>query len=179
MLAALSKIKTVLFKALETVVILLMAVLTLDVMWQIFTRMASGIPQSIVAIKPSRWTDELAVMLMIWVALFGASVAFNKKGHLGVDYFVGKLPQKAKVFSELIVYLLTAIFAATCMIYGGIIFVAENTRQFSPALDIPMGVVYVAVPVSGFFFLMISFEAIFERVTALRNPEKSAGENRA
>ena len=171
MLDRLIKIKAALVKVLEAVVMILMAVLVLDVVWQVITRLASNIPKEIVVINPSRWTDELAVMLMIWVALLGASVAYARKGHLGVDYFVGKLPGRVKIATEMGVYTLVTIFAIICMVYGGVIFVMENTRQMSPALNIPMGAVYIAIPISGFFFLMISIESFIECVAAFRAAE--------
>ena len=37
----------------------------------------------------SQWTDELATLLIIWVAMIGASVAFIRGQHLGMDYFMG------------------------------------------------------------------------------------------
>jgi len=161
-----AKIRDALYRSLEVVVMVLMAVLAVDVVWQVVTRMASSIPRDIIAVNPSRWTDELAVLLMIWVALLGASVGFVKKSHLGVDYFVGKLPEKMRSVTEIIVFVLIGVFAATCMIYGGILFVSDNVKQLSPALNIPMSSVYAAVPISGFFFLLVSIESIYERVSS-------------
>ncbi len=173
----LAGIRTSLVRALEIVVIVIMGALVLDVMWQVFSRMASGIPQNIIDIEPSKWTDELAVMLLIWVSLLGASVALVKNAHLGVDYFVAKMPEKVREITGLVVYLMTAVFGALGMIYGGIIFVAENTQQFSPALNLPMSTVYVAVPISGFFFLLVSLESFIERLVILRKGTDISGEN--
>ena len=64
-------------RLLEGLVIALMAVLVLDVSWQVITRYLLG--------SPSAWTDELATILMIWVAALGASLGFIQKAHLGID----------------------------------------------------------------------------------------------
>ena len=45
-----------------------MGLLVLDVLWQVTSRF--------VIQRPSQWTDELATLLIIWVAMIGASVAF-------------------------------------------------------------------------------------------------------
>ncbi len=69
-----------LVKLLEWAVMFVTGFLVIDVMWQVFTRYNP-------LMHPSKWTEELARMLLIWVSLMGASLAFERKGHLGVDYF--------------------------------------------------------------------------------------------
>ena len=76
-------VKNALVRALEGLLVLAVAVLVLDVLWGVASRHLLG--------GQSRWTEELARNLVIWVALLGASVAYATKGHLGVDFFVGKL----------------------------------------------------------------------------------------
>ncbi len=100
MMKLLSKGRTGLVKLLEWAVIGVTGFLVLDVMWQNITRFIIG--------DPSKWTEELARMLLIWVSLMGAALAFERKGHLGVDYFVGKLNEKLKKVAELVAYLLVA-----------------------------------------------------------------------
>ena len=73
---------------LERLLILLMSLLVLDVLWQVTSRF--------VIQRPSQWTDELATLLIIWVAMIGASVAFIRGQHLGMDYFMGKCSRRAR-----------------------------------------------------------------------------------
>jgi TRAP-type C4-dicarboxylate transport system permease small subunit len=152
MLALLRSARQILVKTLEWLVIGLLAVLVLDVLWQVFSRY--------VLRRPSSWTDELATLLIIWVALLGASVAFLQQGHLGVDYLVAKLPPRLRLPSEIIVHVVVGFFAATILIYGGSKLVALTllTQQVSPALGVKMGHVYLALPVSGSFILLFSLE---------------------
>ena len=81
-------VKKVLDRSLEVLVMVVMAVLVLDVLWQVFTRL--------VLKDPSTVTEELATFMLIWVALLGAAVALGRGAHLGIDYFVGKLPVRAR-----------------------------------------------------------------------------------
>lgn len=151
MLRVFLNIKIALVKFLEVAVILITGVLVLDVIWQVFTRF--------VIQNPSSWTEELATILLIWVSLLGASVAFIRKGHLGVDYFVNKLQGKSRILMDLVVHLLVAFFAGI-MIGGGITLVNRTlvTQQILPAIGLKMGYVYLAVPISGFFILIFSVE---------------------
>lgn len=185
MLSILLRLKNGLAKALEFAVVLAVGLLVLDVLWQVVTRFASKIPgivplpgavaSFLQSVKPSSWTEELATMLLIWVSLLGASVAFSEKGHLGVDYFVSKLPEKAKSAVEIIVYLLVAFFAAMLLIYGGwkLVALTLSTNQRSPALDVNMGHVYLALPISGLFIVLFSLEMIVEKLSPSRTKESA------
>lgn len=151
-----------LVRGLEWGVIVLMGGLVLDVLWQVASRY--------VLRSPSSWTDELATLLIIWVALLGASVAFIRQGHLGVDYFVGKLPPRPRLLIEVCVYLLVAFFALAVLLIGGLKLVGLTllTGQVSPALGVKMGHVYLALPVSGFFILVFALTTAAQNIAALR-----------
>ena len=154
-------IKKALDKALELLVIVVVAVLVLDVLWQVFTRY--------ILEHPSSWTEELATFLLIWVSLLGAAVALNRGAHLGIDYFVGKLPPKTRVRTEVFVFACIALFSVLVMVIGGTRLVARTfeLKQISPALKLPWGYVYLAVPISGFFLALYAILALGERIYEL------------
>jgi len=161
MLNIILKLKAWLVKSLELAVILVMGFLLIDVIWGVFTRYVLG--------HQSPWTEELAKMLLIWVALLGASIGFLRKSHLGVDYFVNKLSEKSRAIVQMAVYLLAAVFAAVVLIYGGyrLVSLTLTTSQPSPALSIQMGYVYLALPISGFFIMIFSIETAVENLLLL------------
>ena len=155
-------VKLVLDRLLEALVMLVMAVLVLDVLWQVFTRL--------VLKDPSTVTEELATFMLIWVSLLGSAVALNRGAHLGIDYFVGKLPARARVFTEAIAFFCIATFSFFVMVIGGIDLVASMLElgQESPALQIRMGYVYLAVPISGAFLTFYAVLGLVERVLQFR-----------
>ena len=155
-------VKKILDYFLETVVAASMAVLTIDVTWQVITRF--------ILKNPSNWTEELATNLMIWVGLLGAAVAMNYKAHLGIDYFVGKLQPKKRLATEAFVYLMVALFSIFVMVVGGFRLVAVTFMfgQVSPALGMPMGYVYLSIPVSGIFLSIYSIEFLIETLLKLK-----------
>jgi TRAP-type C4-dicarboxylate transport system permease small subunit len=154
-------IKKVLDRSLELLVIVVVAVLVVDVLWQVFTRF--------ILKNPSTWTEELAVFMLIWVSLLGAAVALNRGAHLGIDYFVGKLSPKKRLYTEVFVFLCISAFSLAVMVIGGIELVANTLRleQVSPALGVKVGYVYFAVPISGFFLVLYSVIALVERLVQL------------
>ncbi|MEN6337392.1 MAG: TRAP transporter small permease [Phycisphaerales bacterium] len=155
-------LKKILDRSLETLVIVVMAVLVLDVLWQVFTRRILN--------DPSTVTEELATFMLVWVALLGAAVAMGRGAHLGIDYFVGKLPQRARLATETLVFFCVAAFSLLVMIVGGVDLVASNLElgQESPALRVNMGYVYLAVPISGFFLTLYSVIGLVERLQMLK-----------
>ena len=161
MLSIILKSKAWLVKGLELTVMLVTGFLVIDVVWGVFTRY--------ILRYQSPWTEELARMLLIWVALLGASIGFIKKSHLGVDYFVNKLSERFRAIGQLVVYLLIAVFSSMVLIYGGFRLVSSTLSysQPSPALHIEMGYVYLALPISGFFIVIFSIETMIEIFSSL------------
>ncbi len=154
-------IKAVLDRSLEVLVMVVVAVLVLDVLWQVFTRFILN--------DPSTWTEELAVFLLVWVSLLGAAVALGRGAHLGIDYFVGKLPERTRLATEVFVFFCVAAFSLLVMLIGGVDLVRSTLElgQESPALGVRMGYVYLAVPISGFFLTLYAAIGLVERIQGL------------
>ena len=167
----LAKLKTGLDKSLEFITATAMAVLVVDVTWQVITRFILN--------DPSSWTEEVATYLMIWVGLLGSAVALNRRAHLGIDYFVGMLSPERRLVTELIVYACIAGFSLSALMLGGYELVSETFQmgQTAPATGIKLGYVYIAVPVSGFFLGIYSIEFFFESLMKLRALRETLASN--
>ena len=98
--------------------------------------------------------------LLVWVSLLGAALVFRDRGHLGVDYFVGKLDPAARRLSSLIAEGAVMVFAGFVLIFGGGMMVMETLRsgQVTAAMGWPVGYLYMVVPLSGLFVLAFSIE---------------------
>jgi TRAP-type C4-dicarboxylate transport system permease small subunit len=160
MASALTRARNGLTRGLEYAVMFAMAALVLDVLWGVISRFVLG--------EQGRFTEELATYLLIWVSLLGASVAFSSGGHLGVDYFVGLLHESTRTLVTVVVNLMVALFAAAVMLYGGYVLVARTLEsgQVSPAMEVQVGYMYMAVPISGAFILLFCAENIHEALNA-------------
>lgn len=166
MLNVLVKGRGWLIKGLEWAIILIMAVLVLDVV--------TGVVARYIFNSPIKWTGELAQFLLIWISLAGASLTFERKGHLGVDYFVGKLNAKAKKIAEVFAYLVIAAFAGSVIFYGGLMLVINkiNFPEESPALGLQWWIVYMVIPISGLFIVLFSMEVIVKDLMELPGKKK-------
>ena len=141
-----------LVKALEWGTIGLFTLLIFDVLWGVVSRYVLG--------SQGRWTEELAVYLLVWVSLLGAALVFRERGHLGVDYFVNKLDVSARKLSAYIAEGAIILFASFVLVYGGSVMVIETIRsgQVTPAMGWPVGYIYLVVPLSGLFIVAFSCE---------------------
>ncbi len=157
------KFKSGLDKSLEYLTAASMAILVIDVTWQVITRFIMK--------NPSSWTEELAIYLMIWVGLLGSAVALHRHAHLGIDYFVGKLEPKKRLYTEIFVYAVVTFFAVTVLCIGGVKLVSLTLmkNQISPALGIQVGYVYLAVPIAGFFITIYCIEFLLNTFKTIKS----------
>lgn len=140
-------IKKIVDRILGILLIILMVVLVVDVVWQVLARY--------VAQSPSSFTDELARFLLIWVGLFGSAYALGKKKHLAIDLLPNRLQGTSKIRLNRLINILIFLFAFFVMIIGGIrlVWITWTLKQVSASLGIPLGIVYLAIPLSGLLML--------------------------
>lgn len=141
------KLKTIIDKILGTLVTVFMGVLVVNVLWQVTSRFVVG--------KPSSFTDELAGFLLIWVGLLGAAYATGQKQHLAIDLISKKLSNENRMRLHIFINLLMASFAVVVLIIGGsnLVYITFYLGQMSSALQIPIGYVYLILPLSGAFII--------------------------
>ncbi|MDR2391579.1 MAG: TRAP transporter small permease [Planctomycetota bacterium] len=92
---------------------------------------------------PFFWGEEAARYLMLVGIYFGMSIAVREKAHLGVDVFVNLLPPCVSRFVRLTaVVITTAVYLATTKICWDFAARMQKGSQTSPAMSIPMWMVY-------------------------------------
>ena len=135
-------------KILGAFLAVLMAVITLDVLWGVFTRYALG--------NQASWSEELARFLLIWIGVLGAAYASGKRMHLSIDLLGPKLEKKQQRRLQRFIDMVILAFAVTALVIGGfrLLYITQVLGQLSPALRVPMALVYSVVPLSG---LLITF----------------------
>jgi TRAP-type C4-dicarboxylate transport system permease small subunit len=154
------RLKAIVDRALELAVAAVMAVLVLDVLWQVFTRF--------ILLDPSSWTEELARYLLIWVGLLGAAYAAGRRMHLALDLLPSKLTGVSQKRLEIFIELCAFGFALFALVIGGVrlVMVTLVLGQTSAALQLPIGIVYLVVPLSGILIMFYSACHIIEVLTA-------------
>ena len=135
----------------------LMAMITLVVLWGVFTRYALG--------SQASWSEELARFLLVWIGLLGAAYASGQKMHLAIDLLSPSLSVHGQKNIQTLISILIIVFVLAVMIVGGIrlIYITFYLEQTSAALQLPMGVLYGVIPLSG---ILIIYYKLNELLTA-------------
>lgn len=154
------KLRKVIDNILGKFLVFIMSVLVIDVLWQVFSRYILN--------APSDFTDELAGFLLIWVGLVGAAYATGTKQHLAIDILPSKLPPEKRRIVDIIINIFIFLFAVSVLIVGGtwLVYTRFYLGQLSAALEIPLGYVYLVLPLSG---LLISYYALDDIATILKS----------
>ncbi len=146
-------------------VIVLVILMTLDVLWGVFSRFVLG--------NQAPYTDEAARVLLVWISFLGGALAFEAKAHLGVDFLASKFHPSARKPCALLVQLLILFFAVAILMVGGW---RMAEAQLGAALAtmplITRGMVYMAVPVSGGFVSLFTLETL---VAIWKTPAEALG----
>jgi len=134
-------------KTLEVFLVILMSVLVLDVLWQVISRYLLA--------SPSSFTDELAGYLLIWVGMLGAAYVAGRQEHLAIDILLQRSRPTMKKRLSLIIHVMILLFALAVMVVGGIILMYTRfvLEVKSAALQLPLGYVYIVMPISGLIIL--------------------------
>jgi len=141
---------------LEKVLIFLLGILVIDVLWQVFSRYLLS--------SPSSFTDEMAGFLLIWVGLLGAAYVSGKNEHLAIDLLIQKSSPARQKLLHKVISLLIIFFAITVLIIGGswLTYTRFALNVRSAALDLPLGYVYLVLPLSGLLILFFSVSDLMD-----------------
>ena len=127
--------------------VLIMSVMVVNVLWQVFTRYVTG--------NPSAFTDELARYLMIWIGVLGAAYVSGQNLHVAIDIIPSRAKPKTRLRLKILVTVLILLFVFVAFVLGGsrLVYISYILGQQSPALQIPLSMVYFILPLSGLLIM--------------------------
>ena len=127
-------------KLLDTVLGLMLLVVALVLFYQVFGRYVIG--------RAPGWTEEVARMLVAWMAMLGAAACLRGGGHIAVGALVNAMPSGVR--TVLLGGRDLAILATAGVLgWAGARFATLNGSQDSAALEIPMSIPYSAMGVGA------------------------------
>ena len=130
-------------RVLEVILIMLLSIMVLNVSWQVFSRY--------VLANPSSFTDELARYLMIWLGVLGTAYVSGKRLHVAIDILHSQLSLSSQKTMQKVIFSIVILATFLIFIIGGsrLVYLSYLLGQKSAALQIPLYLVYVFVPLSG------------------------------
>jgi TRAP-type C4-dicarboxylate transport system permease small subunit len=103
------------------------------------------------------YVEQVALLLIVSVAMFGASAGVRDAGHIGMDSLVMALPERAQFWCEVVVYLFTIVFALA-LFAGGAEMAASTKSTTIPTLGISESFRYVPILAAGVLITLFSIE---------------------
>ena len=130
-------------KIIARLLVVLMALMLLQVVWQVVSRYLLA--------HPSSFTDELSRYLLIWIGILGAAYTMGQKLHLSITILPEKLNAKNKIRIEMLINAIIFLFSVSVLVIGGmrLVYITLTLGQTSSALLIPLWIIYSVLPFSG------------------------------
>lgn len=151
-------IRNTLNKVLMVVSSSIMAIMTILVTWQVITRFVLNSPSTI--------TEALAKYLFIWLVMITSAYIVGKRDHMNLQFFINTLSEGKKRILAIISEIVIFIFSTAVLLYGGGYISMNAMTQMDSALPVPVGVIYLALPVGG---ALCAFYALCNIVDLVKN----------
>lgn len=107
-----------------------------------------------------RWSDEIALMMMIWFGFLGMALGVKKSVHLSIEFFMSLIPDKYQGFIYRIENILVGLFGWYLLRFGWQLFSRFKTTVL-PATQWSRGLLFIPLPIAGFFILIYSISQFF------------------
>lgn len=125
----------------EKICIILFIFMTVVGTYQIATRYIFNSPSTI--------SEELLTYSFTWLSVLAAAYVFGKRDHMKMVFLVEKFSENTRLVLSIAAEIITIIFSATVLVYGGLSITKLTMTQESASLGVPMGYVYAVIPIAG------------------------------
>lgn len=110
------------------------------------------------------WSEQVALMLVINVAMFGAAAGVRDEGHIGMESLVGLLPKVYQFWVGQIVGLLSVVFGVA-LCWGCTMMAISVWPNAIPTLGISEAWRYIPCVVAGVLIILFSIEHLIAMYT--------------
>ena len=156
------------YRGLQVLLTLLIAILILPVTMQILARFSEHVPNYI-------WTEEMARFCLIWIIMLGASVAVRDGAHFDVDVLPHPKTPFGLAVSRMVVH--AAIFLVALIFLGfGWRFAEFGYDQNSELTGINMISIHIAWPVAGLTWVLFTLEKFYDDYQLMKMGKAGAHE---
>jgi len=125
------------------------------VAWQVFGRYVLN--------SSPTWTENLALVLILYVTLLGAAVGVRDAGHIGMESILILVPEGPRRYAEIVIHALVGFFGAAMAWNGSILGMSVASYKLAN-IDLPESVRYVPLVLSGALIVLFSIEHVIALV---------------
>ncbi|WP_375784966.1 TRAP transporter large permease subunit [Bradyrhizobium sp. Pha-3] len=129
--------------------------------------LSAGIVGRYVFRSPIVWSDELAGILFLWLAMLGSVIAFQRGEHMRMTAIVGVLSAEARAFLDVVAAAASLAFLVL-VVWPAYEFAADEAFVTTPALEIVNTWRAAALPI-GIGLMLIAAVLRLIRISSLRS----------
>ena len=148
--------KNILDKCIEKFIVIILTIMVIVALWQVASRYVFNSPSTI--------SEELLRYCLIWLAMLGSAYMFGLREHMSMTFLVEKFDENVRCKLSILSEVVIIIFSMTVLVYGGINITLLTMNQLSAALGIPMGYIYMVLPLSGVLMIFYGINNILNIV---------------
>ncbi len=111
--------------------------------------------------NPIIWSDELAALLFLWLAMLGSVVALRRAEHMRMTAFVGMLSPPARALLD-VVAIVAALTFLLLIIDSAYDFAMDEIPVTTPAMEISSAWRSTALPVGFALMIVVGFLRLLE-----------------
>ncbi len=126
-------------------------IMTAIVTWQVFGRY--------VLRESPDWSEQAALVLMIWYVLFAAAAGVREGFHIRIEALERAMPAKVSSIMRIFANGVVGLCGLAMLIWGYQL-VIGTWSHVVPTLGIPRGAVYISLPIAGTLIALFSIERI-------------------
>lgn len=135
-----------------------LVVLVLSFGWLVFGRYVLN--------QTPTWVEQMSLLLVTTITFLAAAVGVHERTHLSVDVLSHFLSERGRIVLALLVDILLGAFGVALAWYGWDL-IQFGWRKLIPLLNIPDGVRYIPMVVSGVLILLFEIGRVAEKLPAL------------
>ncbi|HEY0395640.1 MAG TPA: TRAP transporter large permease subunit [Candidatus Elarobacter sp.] len=124
--------------------------------------LAAGVFTRYVLGNPLVWSDELATIVFLWLAMLGAVVAYRRGEHISLSVLVRRSPPRVRAVLEAIASVVASIFVIELM-PATLKFFNQEKIDLTPALNVPRSYEVLAIIVCLALILVLALLRLSEQ----------------
>ncbi|MBE0614247.1 MAG: TRAP transporter small permease [Burkholderiales bacterium] len=153
------------YRGLQILLTLLIAILILPVTMQVLARYSDSVPNYI-------WTEEMARFCLIWIIMLGASIAVRDGTHFDVDVLPHPKTAVGLALSRMVVHGAVFLVAIIFLAFGWR-FAEFGYDQSSELTGINMVTIHIAWPVAGLTWVVFTLEKFYDDFQLMKQGQAS------
>jgi TRAP-type C4-dicarboxylate transport system permease small subunit len=125
--------------------------MTVIIAWQVFARYVLN--------DSPAWSEQAALLLMIWYVMFAAAAGVREDFHIKIAVLADSFPGTTGKVIRVLAHSVVGLFGTGMAVWGTELVLATWTHVI-PALALPRGIAYLPIALSGLLIAGFSIERI-------------------